>query len=81
VVESQARISCTVLNTYVDGETAIVEWEAEFDDLEQMTRKRMRELAVLVFDGELIASLREYWTSQRLAGLPAAPVAGPPTVP
>jgi hypothetical protein len=69
VVESQANITCTVLNIYVDEETAIVEWLAEFDDLEQNVRKRMREIAVLVFEGELIASLREYWSSERVHSL------------
>src|ERR1700734_3145668 len=29
-------------------------------------RKRMREIAVLVFEGRLIAGLREYWSSERL---------------
>src|SRR6185437_869813 len=60
VVESQANIKCELLNVYLDGDTVIAEWEAEFDDLAQGMRKRMREIAVLVFEGRLIASLREY---------------------
>src|SRR5204863_9488075 len=39
-------------------------WEAEFDDVTQDIRKRMREVAILVFEGQLIASLREYWSSE-----------------
>jgi len=66
VVESQANIKCELLNLYLDGETAIVEWEAEFDDLAQNVRKRMREVAIVVFDGHLIESLREYWASQEV---------------
>lgn len=66
VVESQARITCELLNLYLDGNTAIAEWEAEFDDVLQGSRKRMREVAILVFEDQLIASLREYWTSQVL---------------
>ena len=69
VVESQARITCELLNLYLDGNTAIVEWEAQFDDLDQNVRKRMREVAILVFEGPLIASLREYWSSERVADL------------
>jgi hypothetical protein len=69
VVESQANIKCELLNLYIDGQTAIVEWEAEFDDVPQRLRKRMREIAVLVFEGHLIASLREYWASERIADL------------
>ena len=66
VVESQANIKCELLNLYLDGKTAIVEWEAEFDDLAQNVRKRMREVAIVVFDGHLIESLREYWASQEV---------------
>lgn len=66
VVESQARVSCELLNLYLDGNTAIVEWEAEFDDLAQGVRKRMREVAILVIEGLLIASLREYWASEQI---------------
>ena len=33
VVESQDRIKCKLLSLFLDGNTAIVEWEAEFDDL------------------------------------------------
>ena len=66
VVESQANIKVQLLNVYLDGETAIAEWEAEFDDVAQGVRKRMREIAVLTFDGGLISSLREYWASEHI---------------
>ncbi|MGH7867947.1 MAG: nuclear transport factor 2 family protein, partial [Candidatus Dormibacteraceae bacterium] len=69
VVESQGDIKCELLNLYLDGNTAIVEWEAEFDDLTQKVRKRMREVAILVFEGRLIVSLREYWSSERIDAL------------
>ncbi len=66
VVESQAEIECRVLNVYVDGDTAIAEWHAEFDDLEDGVRKTMREVAILEFDGDLIRSLREYWATEAI---------------
>jgi hypothetical protein len=69
VVGSQANIKCELLNLYLDGATAIAEWEAEFDDLTQKVRKRMREVAVIAFDGHLIESLREYWSSQEVGEL------------
>ena len=82
VVAAQANIECELLSVYVDGDTAIAEWEARFDDLAQGVRKRMREIAVLEFDGPLIASLREYWASEpagpTAAGPAAAPGAPPP---
>ena len=64
VVRDQANIRCELLSMYLDGDTVIAEWQAEFDDLAQGVRKRMREIAVLVFEGHLIASLREYWASE-----------------
>lgn len=69
VVRDQANILCELLNFYVDGSTVIAEWQAEFDDLAQGVRKRMREIAVLEFDGDLIASLREYWASEQVGRL------------
>jgi SnoaL-like domain len=72
VVGGQANITCDLLNLYLDDGTAIAEWQAEFDDTAQQVRKRMREVALLTFDGPLISSLREYWASEEL---PAAALA------
>ncbi|GBE63691.1 hypothetical protein MFM001_01530 [Mycobacterium sp. MFM001] len=66
VVEGQANIEVELLNLYLDGTTAIAEWEARFDDLVQGHRKLMREVAILEFDGDRIGGLREYWASQRV---------------
>lgn len=70
VVEGQANIRAELLNLYlvdnVSPKTAIAEWEAQFDDVVEGCRKRMREVAILEFDGDQIASLREYWASERL---------------
>ena len=63
-VGTQANITCELLNLYLDDGTAIAEWQAEFDDTAQQVRKRMREVALLTFDGSLIDSLREYWASE-----------------
>ena len=72
VVQAQANITCELLNFYVDGDTVIAEWQAEFDDLAKGVRKRMKEIAVLVFEGGLIASLREYWASEQVGQLATA---------
>ena len=66
VVRDQANIRCELLNVYTDGDTVIAEWEAQFDDIAQGVRKRMREIAVLTFEGHLISSLREYWASEEI---------------
>lgn len=75
VVRSQANIKCELLNLYLDGTTVIAEWQAEFDDLAQNVRKRMREIAVLTFEGTLVSSLREYWSSERIGPVSAIPSA------
>lgn len=69
VVESQARIKCSLLHLYLDGDTAIAEWDAKFDDTRQGIRKHMLEIAVLKFREGLIQSLHEYWASEDLGGL------------
>jgi ketosteroid isomerase-like protein len=66
VMREQANIKCELLSMYVDGDTVIAEWQAEFDDLAKSVRKRMREIAVLTFEGRLISSLREYWASEQI---------------
>jgi ketosteroid isomerase-like protein len=68
VVTEQANIDARLSSLYHadDGTTAIAEWEATFDDLVKGHRKRMREVAILEFRGDLIASLREYWASENL---------------
>jgi len=64
VVQGQANIKCGLLSLYLDGDTAIAEWDAVFDDLVEGVRKHMLEIAVLTFRDGLISSLREYWSSE-----------------
>lgn len=71
VVGAQANITCELVELYLDGDTAIAEWVAEFDDLAQGVRKRMKEIAVLTFEDGRISSLREYWASETV-GQPEA---------
>lgn len=66
VANEQANIQAELLSLYLDGSTAIAEWEARFDDVVEGHRTRMREVAILELEGDRIASLREYWSSERL---------------
>ena len=66
VVNEQRNIKFKLLNTYIDSNTLIAEWESEFDDITQQVRKRIKEVAIIEFQGEKIASLREYWASKLL---------------
>lgn len=63
----------TARTRHIDGDTVIAEWLAEFDDIAQGVRKRMQEIAVLVFEGQLISSLREYWSSETIGLLERTP--------
>lgn len=61
VIAAQANIEFALLHLYIDGDVAIAEWEASFDDRERSMRRKIQEVAILEFQGELIRSLREYW--------------------
>ena len=65
-------VQAAVDSTLTANGTVIAEWLAEFDDVAQGVRKRMREVAILEFDGPLIASLREYWASEQIGQLTPA---------
>jgi hypothetical protein len=48
------------------------EREAKFNDLTQRVHKRIREVAILVFAGGLITSLRECWSSEQITAIGSA---------
>lgn len=66
VVSQQANIRFKILSLYGGTQTGVAEWEAEFDDLVQGVRKKIREVAILEVSDGKIASLREYWSSKRI---------------
>jgi len=73
VIEGQSNILVAGPDIIaLDGDTAVAEWEAEFDDVAKGVRKHMKEIAVLEFDGHLIRSLREYWSSQTIGAVAVA---------
>ena len=68
VVNGQSNIEFTLLELFLDlkRSTAIAEWQAEFNDTVQGTRKFMKEIAVLKIVNDLIVSLREYWACMQV---------------
>ena len=66
VVEEQDDIKWKLLNIYIDGDTAIAEWDATFYNNHEQKTIHIREVAILEFKEDKIASLREYWHSERL---------------
>ena len=65
VVEAQANIQTELLNLYLDGTTAIAEWEARFDDVVQGTAK---------------GCAKSPFSSWTATGWPACGSTGPPSV-
>lgn len=64
VVAEQKNIKFVLLNLYIEGDTAIAEWEANFYDMVYRDNVHMKEVAILEFKGNKISSLREYWSSE-----------------
>ena len=64
VVGEQSRIRFNLKSLYVDGNTAVAEWEATFDDTKKKVRTNLKEIAVLKIKNGKIQSLREYWHSK-----------------
>ena len=66
VAKEQSNIRFRILSLYGGIGTGVAEWEAEFDDIAQNVRKKIREVAILELSGEKIRGMREYWSSKRL---------------
>ena len=66
VVEEQSDIKFKLLNIYIDGNTAIVEWDATFFSKLENKKIHIKEVAILEIKDNKISSLREYWQSERL---------------
>ncbi len=64
VIGEQKDIKFKLLNLYVDGDTAIAEWEASFFNIIKKENTTIKEATILEFEGDKIKSLREYWHSK-----------------
>lgn len=65
VVAGQKDISFNLLNVWVEGDSVIAEWDAEFADLKRNVKVSMRTVAIFTARDSKFASLREYWTSKK----------------
>ena len=61
VVEEEKDIRFQLLNVWVDGNTAIAEWHADFTLTQSNKRISMDEVAILTIRDGLFSSLREYY--------------------
>ena len=69
VVQGQNNINFGLDEIYIDGNTAIVEWDVKFDDLIRKVRKHLKEIAVLKISEGKILSFHEYWDSKVIGDL------------
>jgi ketosteroid isomerase-like protein len=60
VVEDQSNIRFKLIGFWVSGNTVFAEWEAWFNSREKVHR-HIREAELLVFRGNKIKEIREYW--------------------
>ncbi len=63
VVDGQRDIKFKILNVWIEGNTVIAEWEAEFIDIKRNLKIEMVEVAIFTVLGEKFSSLREYYKS------------------
>ena len=69
VCKDQANIKFNLLHAWVDGNTGIAEWEAEFDDIVKGVRKYIKEVAIFELKDGKFSDLREYYKSKALYDL------------
>lgn len=65
VIGSQKDIAFKLLNTWVDGDAVIAEWDASFIDTKRNLRIIMREVAIFTVKEGKFSSLREYYESKK----------------
>ena len=63
VVEGQKDIHFKLLNIWIDGETVIAEWDADFIDTKRNLKIEMRTVTIFTVQGSKFSSLRECWNS------------------
>jgi hypothetical protein len=63
VVDGEKDISFKLLNVWVDRETVIAEWTADFIDTKRQLKIILDEVAILTVRGDKFSSLREFYKS------------------
>lgn len=63
VVNGQKDIIFKLRNLWIDGDTVVVEWEAQFIDTIRSLRVSLEEVAIFTVKGDIFGGLREYYKS------------------
>ncbi len=61
VVDGQKDIHFKLLDFWIDGDTIIAEWDADFIDTKRNIKIEMREVGIFGVQGDKFNSLREYY--------------------
>jgi len=61
VVGEQKDITFDLRHVWVDGDTVIAEWDAEFTDTKRSLKIHMSEVAIFTVENGKFSSLREYY--------------------
>jgi ketosteroid isomerase-like protein len=61
VIGEQDDIHFHLRNVWVDGDTVIAEWDAEFTDTKRSLRIQMTEVAIFTVKDNKFSALREYY--------------------
>jgi len=61
VVGEQKDISFNLRHVWIDGDTVIAEWDAEFTDTKRDLRIQMTEVAIFTVEDKKFSALREYY--------------------
>jgi len=67
VIGSQKDVHFKLLNTWIDGDVVIAEWNVLFIDVTRNLSIDMTEVAIFTAEGELFSSNREYYRSIKTA--------------
>jgi hypothetical protein len=65
VCTEQSHIQFKLLTYYIIEQTLIAEWEAWFHNNTDQVHVHMKEVAIMEIKDDKIASLREYWQSEK----------------
>ena len=65
VIGEQQDISFDLRNVWVDGETVVAEWHADFTDTKRHLRISMDEVAIFGTKDGKFSSLREYYKTEK----------------
>ena len=66
VIEEQRNINFKILNIWVDGDTVIAEWDADFIDIKINMKVVLTEVAIFTIKDDKFTSVRGYYKTNKI---------------